>query len=483
MRVTQGVLFQQTLSNLQNTLFRLTETRERALTGKNFVRPSQDPVGSSRLLNAQSESRRISQYLDNIGTVRSFLTASTSSLQNVSESFTEIRGQILSAASGNVPPEQRTVVAEALKQFLAELVGQANSSIQGQHVFAGTKTGESPFTFNSQGEVEYNGDSTTRSVPVGPGLLLPVSLSGDSIFLDAGSRELILEGTTGAASGRTQSSGKGTTFLDLQHSATFLGDEGFGAGGDTLSGLVPGSSSATGDTLLGPSGTHSVQLSVNLDGTGTVSLNNGVQVSFDGTETDLEIEGSNGELLHLDVTQAVAGFQGTVAIRSEGTLSIGDSGAIPITYSDNQEILDPTTGSRTFIDTTSLRTTGREVVTYAGSLDTFEVIQGLIADLESPGDLSPSEQADVIRSRLTDFDRATDSIRNAIAVLGSKSARLEAIETHVQDVDLNLQSLVSDIHDADVTQVILELSQLEGVYQASLQIGSRTFGLSLIDFI
>ena len=69
-------------------------------------------------------------------------------------------------------------------QQLQQLVGLANSKDgNGNYTFSGFQVNAQPFVSTASG-VTYNGDSGVRSVQVAAGRTIPISVSGDALFLD-----------------------------------------------------------------------------------------------------------------------------------------------------------------------------------------------------------------------------------------------------------------------------------------------------------
>src|SRR5690606_13494775 len=120
-------------------------------------------------------------------------------------------------------------------------------------------------------------------------------------------------GGTGAAPGTGTDSALGRGTLIVSHTSTT-----YTAG----SGVAAGTSSADGDTIIGPAGAHILTIE-DTSGTGafgTVSLNGGPPVSFTNGDTNLKVIGPLDEVVYLDTTAITAGFSGDVEITADGTL-------------------------------------------------------------------------------------------------------------------------------------------------------------------
>lgn len=76
-----------------------------------------------------------------------------------------------------------------------------------------------------------------------------------------------------------------------------------------------------------------------------------------------------------------------------------------------------------------------------------------------------------------------DSVVSSRARVGVQARRVEDQLVLTQDRDIQEQTLLSQLQDADLTEVLTRFSQLQLQLQASLQVGSSAQQLSLLDFL
>lgn len=76
-----------------------------------------------------------------------------------------------------------------------------------------------------------------------------------------------------------------------------------------------------------------------------------------------------------------------------------------------------------------------------------------------------------------------DSAISARARVGVQARRIDDQRTLVEDKDFQEQTMLSELQDADLTEVLTRLSRLQLQLQASLQVGSSNLQLSLLDFL
>lgn len=106
----------------------------------------------------------------------------------------------------------------------------------------------------------------------------------------------------------------------------------------------------------------------------------------------------------------------------------------------------------------------------------FKVMDEFITALNNNDQTTVSDLVGKIDTRMGKF-------LSARAEIGARTNRTELVQTRLQDLNLNLTSLVSKTEDADMEKLITNLKTDESVYQASLSVGSQLIRPSLVDFL
>ena len=84
---------------------------------------------------------------------------------------------------------------------------------------------------------------------------------------------------------------------------------------------------------------------------------------------------------------------------------------------------------------------------------------------------------------LEDFDRAIDQTTGLQSLVGSKENLLGKTRDRLLDVGMNLEILVSELRDVDITEAVTELNRRENAYQAVLTASAKVIQPSLLDFL
>ncbi|MEM7518030.1 MAG: hypothetical protein AAF368_14050, partial [Planctomycetota bacterium] len=193
--------------------------------------------------------------------------------------------------------------------------------------------------------------------------------------------------------------------------------------------------------------------------------------------------GDNGSEVHLDFT-GWTGVDRISTVTGEGSISIDGGNYTPLSSTDaNLRLVHPETGDVIHVDTRQVRRSGRELVHFEGTVDLFEALQGAVDDLRNADDLDPAEITNRLGMRLTELDRGQGNLLASLSELGGTSARLLSADEERASRTTALESRLSEIEDADFSQVVLDLTRTEQTLQLAQASGSRLIQTSLLNFL
>lgn len=217
MRVTQQMLFDRYVFNLNKSLTTLMDLNEKAQTQKRINKPSDDPTGMSRVLDHRDTIRSLEQYKENISTAKGWLGSADESLMQVSTILTRAKELATQAATGTVDDNNREQISYEMRSLFEQLIGLANTDFEGKSIFAGHKVDGSAYeeimwlttnddSFGSSVDFTVNGSSdstvlvqfydSTNTVAVGGDMNLSAasvrySVDGGRTWLNDGSVNFI----------------------------------------------------------------------------------------------------------------------------------------------------------------------------------------------------------------------------------------------------------------------------------------------------
>jgi len=161
----------------------------------------------------------------------------------------------------------------------------------------------------------------------------------------------------------------------------------------------------------------------------------------------------------------------------------GGATSAPIAFAGDQVATDSATGKTTFVDTTNLKRTGTERIDYAGSYDSFEALIALRDDLRNVNGLSNTEQIRAIANHIGEIDRAQSKLLDKVGQQSATLSTLESLDSHLQELQLTIKQSVSDLQDADMTDIVVKLQAYNQMLQLSLASYARIINTNLLDFL
>jgi len=182
LRVTHRMLVQSVNRNIRDNLRSLEEKSAQLSRGRYFDRPSQDPVGTYKVMRITGTGLfRNEQYRRNIGEGITWLTVTEDALAEAIEVTQRLRELAVYSANGTLSPEDRKAISPEVNQLLNNLVSTGNCEVSGLYIFGGYQTQAPPYEFDGS-VVEYKGDEGQRLVEITPMQTLPINLSGVEVF-------------------------------------------------------------------------------------------------------------------------------------------------------------------------------------------------------------------------------------------------------------------------------------------------------------
>lgn len=157
-------------------------------TGSKINSPSDDPTGAAQLVQINAQTAQADSYEKSIGSITGQLSTADSTLNSVVTTLQQVISLGTEGANGTLSASDRAAIVNELTEIQSQLISLANTSYQGQYLFAGT-AGVAPYVAdgNSSSGVTYNGNTDVNHVTIGSGgYSLQINLPGSQIFNGAG---------------------------------------------------------------------------------------------------------------------------------------------------------------------------------------------------------------------------------------------------------------------------------------------------------
>ena len=468
---TTGV-FRQMSNSLQFHASELARLQEQAATGKRINRVSDDPGAATRALVLTSQARMIEGRLDGMAEAKGNLFHISSILEQMSGEVAKLR--VLTTQLTSEPAQNEGTRAAAIGQvnaILEMMTSLASTQRAGVHLFSGKRTREVPYeVVRVGGEVQsvtYVGTDVGNGIDVGNNTVYPLTVAGSEVFSINRQGDTTLGDSTGVAAGTGNSSLTGVGWVEIRHTGTnFSGASGIASGAAGV------------DTVIGD---RSVTVD---DVAGTIQLGSGAVTSYTGAETDLRLTDENGDVIYVDVTAIVVGFQGTITAGGAGEISIDDgdswtaidgSANLAVTHSGKDEVL--------FVNSAAIARTGADTVRVAGTGDLFETIMFLRDTLKNDRGLSWNEQTALLGQNLDTLNDLAEGVAEHLASFGAKEAAITSVEHSLEDLLAATDKEVARLESVDIVEIVNEIAQRDTLYQMTLATVARISSLSLLNFI
>lgn len=187
MRVPTISIYNNSKYQLGRTFAEYSNAANTVNTGKKIQSPSDDPVGYSLVLNIDSTLSQLDQLHENIDTGLTWLTTSESTLDSVRETILEAKVIAIGAVNGSYNSDDFDTAAGQVNELLLQLVDSANTSVNGQYIFSGTKTDTKPYELDTSVNppvISYAGNDAAFTISTGTSSRVEVGYPGPEVFGD-----------------------------------------------------------------------------------------------------------------------------------------------------------------------------------------------------------------------------------------------------------------------------------------------------------
>lgn len=516
MRVTQQSLYGTVIRQNNASLAKLMDTNNHASTQKRINAPSDDPNGAVQVLNTRIDLSQLAQYGRNIDAAQGWLTQADSTLSSVSTLVTTIKGYAEQAATGTITKENRGEIASAVRQYYEQLVSMANTSYGEQSLFAGNKTDTAAYTMGlgltsndatfdaalkdqtAPGyTVSGNTDSavlvqfTDKTAPDQPafrystdggttwqtGAYAAPAPSADTETLEMGGVSMTLShAALNSVTVSTKTDDSAGTWLWIRPAAYYQGntndDIAVTSANNTMTATAKGCFSGNVQVRLDDTSGDPYVYSYSTDG-GASWVTGNTSGAVGASVTTLSVPGG---ILSLDMTSGTPANGNQFFIQpSTADISIGisptDSVVVNGVGKDIFGGMYQTTASNA---STKYYTAATFDGSESGNL--METVGKLVGYLETNNQSG-------IQKCLDDLTASQNQVLVSAASVGAKENRVTSTKDMVTTLSENSTKTLSNVEDADLTELITKLSEQELAYQAVLKSSSMVMNLSLVSYI
>jgi flagellar hook-associated protein 3 FlgL len=152
-------------------------------TGKSVNEPSDNPTSAALLVENNDQATFNSGYLQSLTAVQGQFSTADSTLSSVTSALQQALSLGVEAGGGTLSASDLAAIANQLQGIQGQVLSLANTTYQGNYIFAGTLTNAAPFVAGiGPSGVNYVGNTDVNEVSIGSGYNLAVNVPGSQLF-------------------------------------------------------------------------------------------------------------------------------------------------------------------------------------------------------------------------------------------------------------------------------------------------------------
>ena len=191
MRITDRMIAQSALLNTEANLQAMSVTQDQIGSGKQLLKPSDDPTAVVSSIQTSDALAQINQYLRNIDVATNLTSAADSALSDAGTVMQRANELAIEAANGTLTASDRQAVETEVDQLTAQLVADANTRTGDTYLFSGTGS-VAPYAYTPAAQSvgawaaaglvgAYQGDSNPVWARISPGVAVQINVTGDAV--------------------------------------------------------------------------------------------------------------------------------------------------------------------------------------------------------------------------------------------------------------------------------------------------------------
>lgn len=545
MRMTNKIMQNNSLYNINNNKLLQDKLSTMMSTQKKITRPSDDPVIAIRALRLRTNVSELTQYYEkNAPDAESWLDVTGKALSTVTNVLTDMIKQANKGANKDYGPEDLQIIIEQLKSLKDEFYSTGNVDYAGRYVFTGYRT-DTTMSFTEEVEEQpagYPSYEITEQNTISDFDTINYTNIGN---LDGLNKNNYTDTNYDGIKEQDVSNGDihrmRLAYKDLKGTAPTItpNDPNDPAAGNTITYVagdltinIPaaaGGVTITAATVPTADDPYSHMLTANANGDDTVifvpetgevlfsdaayaKLETAVK-GLDGTDTEIQFTYTKNQWKDGDLrpehyfackstTLDDSGAEKEVAYNQEYLTGDGKKQVIEYDVGYNQKIQVNTTADEVFShnlgrDINDLETALANLVEIdAVMTDMDTVLKGLEEGTAEYNDVKLKYEAaekansyirenihSMLQSSITKFQGYLDDTNVAITDNGTRSQRLDLISNRLMDQKTTFQTLQSENEDADIAEVAVKLTSTELTYEAALMATGKIMQTSLMNYI
>jgi flagellar hook-associated protein 3 FlgL len=175
-RISDNARFNTIAGNLSYLQDSTRSAADQLTTQKKINQPSDDPEGTTMVLNLRAAGASIDQYKENIISGETWLKVTELNLNSINDLLTQAQAVAQNAEGTSA---DRTAAADSIQNISDQILSLANAQLNGRYIFSGSKTDTKPFPDSTSA---YQGDSQSLQINIGQNSSTGYNITGDAVF-------------------------------------------------------------------------------------------------------------------------------------------------------------------------------------------------------------------------------------------------------------------------------------------------------------
>lgn len=543
MRITNQMMVNSSLANIQVNKGQMSTLDTQLSTQKKINKPSEDPIIAIRALRLRASLDQVTQYLGkNIPDASSWMSVTHDALDEANSIVMDLNKYCVQGSTDSYSSAERNTLSESLEKLVEAYYSQGDVDYAGRHVFTGYNT-DRTLTYQSDADAADVDYTITQQ-------FTRENISTKTVYTNAYSNEdlinLNVKTDDGTATGTVITpnvedvhrlqlgykdvSSEGQTFWYQDKSVEVSAD---GASATMKTYQLDDKGAIAKDDSGNPIVLTTTEINADTDGKLVVAGFMDDPITFSSTTDTNYIPGDN------EITMNAT--TGDLLLGKNAYQQIYESNAFSVTYSKDNFIkgdIDPTmyyncvdnnTGvtynkdqedieyNVNFSQKLKVNTEASEafnmylgrnvddlVAAVQNRLDvekqitqvesmmkeeaysddaSQEKLTSILEGLNKQNDLAKDQMTKAFEKGITQMQNYQQQLSNSKADVGNRMTRLDLTKSRLTEQKTNFTSLKSQNEDVDLEEVVVNYSSAELVYNASLTAASKVVKQSLLDFL
>ncbi len=437
MRVTNNMMTNNFMRDLNYNLTNMQKLQTQLTTGKEFKKPSDDPFKVARSMQLYSDIGANKQYNENVKDIINWLDTTDTAMGQANNVFQRVHELMISAGNGGYSDDERRAVKDEINERISEFSQILNTSFDGKFIFGGTRGTVKPTDVS--GGIQYKNAPVIKMTDI------------------------------------TQWKGtKVTVNVD---------------GGNSVDVNIPND-----DKIKS---IHDVANMINEEIKKVAGVD--LEVKSDYNENTLTFISSNSNKITITADKTITNLSPSLEVNKADKIDSGNT-KIKYYSNENVEVTDAEKkmiGDKLNIEistgvTIGYNVTASEILEFKNgdgeTRNAIDILNSLVNHLDGKTadgaeDSSIDSLEELLNGDLKDVKDILENLTKLRSKVGAMENRMDSAKVRNEEENFNIKEILSKTEDIDIAEKTMQYATMQTVYLASLQTSAKVIQPSLLDYL